>query len=73
MPLLLPQASTACHVLVNVFEQLVLPDVTSETTAGVIAPSQLSDAVGAVNVGVYVCGHPSTVVLAPAEPIDGAV
>ena len=72
MPLLLPQASTAIHVLVNVFEQFVLPEVTSETIDGVIAPSQLSDAVGAVNVGENVCGQPSTVVDAPAEPIDGA-
>ena len=73
MPLVLPHASVACHVLVNVFEQFVLPEVTSETIDGVIAPSQLSDAVGAVNVGTKVCGHPSSVVFAPAELIDGAV
>ena len=50
VPLELPQASTATHVLVNVFAQVV-PPVISETifTEAVL---QLSDAVGAVNVGV---------------------
>src|SRR4029078_1038701 len=68
---LLPHASTATHVLVNVFAQVV-PPVTSEIifTEAVL---QLSDAVGAVNVGTKVCGHPSTVVFAPAVPIVGGV
>src|SRR4029079_3408605 len=68
---LLPHASTAIQVLVNVFAQVV-PPVTSETilTEAVL---QLSDAVGAVNVGTNVCGQPSTVVFAPAVPIVGGV
>ena len=68
---LLPHASTATQVLVNVFAQVV-PPVTSETifTEAVL---QLSDAVGAMNVGTNVCGHPSTVVFAPAVPIVGGV
>ena len=71
VPLLLPQPSTAIHVLVNVFAQVV-PPVTSETIF-TLAALQLSVAVGAVNVGVNVCGHPSTVVFAPADPIVGGV
>src|SRR5947208_12720450 len=70
-PLLLPQASTAIHVLVNVFAQVV-PPVTSETTL-TVAVLQLSDAVGGVNVGTYVCGQPSIVVLPPAVPMVGGV
>ena len=68
---LLPHASTAIHVLVNVFAQVV-PPVTSETifTEAVL---QLSDAVGAVNVGTKVCGQPSIVVFAAALPMEGAV
>ena len=68
---LLPHASTAIQVLVNVFAQVV-PPVTSETifTEAVL---QLSVAVGAVNVGTNVCGHPSMVVFAPAVPIVGGV
>ena len=68
---LLPHASTATQVLVNVLAQEV-PPVTSETifTEAVL---QLSDAVGAVNVGTNVCGHPSLVVFAPAVPIVGGV
>jgi len=68
VPLELPQASTARHVLVIVFEQEV-PTVTSLPTIFTVAPLQASLAVGAVNVGVAV--H-SIVAFAPGEPIVGA-
>src|SRR5204862_508934 len=72
--LVLPQASTAFQVLVNVFAQAV-PPVTSETIFTDTAP-QASLAVGAVKLSdpnVAVPGHPSTALLAPAAPIVGAV
>jgi hypothetical protein len=65
---LLPQASTATHVLVVVFVQL-LPPVTSEPTWFTVTALQASVAVGAVKTGVAV--H-SIVALAPAAPIVGA-
>src|SRR6185369_16927118 len=64
----LPQASTASHVLVVVFEH-ELPPVTSPRFT-TVAPLHASDAVGGVNEGVAV--H-SIVVFAPALPISGAV
>src|SRR5678809_1489592 len=64
----LPQASTATHVLVVVFVQL-LPPVTSEPTWFTVTALQASVAVGAVNTGVAV--H-SIVAFAPAVPITGA-
>jgi hypothetical protein len=64
----LPQASTAFHVLVTVFIQAV-PPVTSAPTVFTVAPLQASEAVGAVNDGDAV--H-SIVPLAPAVPIVGA-
>src|SRR5678809_1772605 len=64
----LPQASTATHVLVVVFVQL-LPPVTSEPTWFTVTALQASVAVGAVKTGVSV--H-SIVALAPAAPITGA-
>src|SRR5213075_2763412 len=63
-----PQASTALHVLVIVFEHEV-PTVTSLPTIFTVAPLHASLAVGAVNEGVAV--H-SIVALAPAVPIVGA-
>lgn len=66
-----PQESVACQLRVKVFEQL-LPEVLS-LELGVTVPSQLSDAVGAVKLGVKLAGQPSTVVLAPGEPIVGLV
>ena len=68
MPLTLPQASTAFHVLVIVLEQ-VLPPVTSDPTWFTVAPLHASLAVGAVKDGVAV--H-SIVAFAPADPIVGA-
>src|SRR5678809_108324 len=64
----LPQASTATHVLVVVFVQL-LPPVTSEPTWFTVTALQASVAVGAVKTGVAV--H-SIVAFAPAAPITGA-
>jgi hypothetical protein len=64
----LPQASTATHVLVVVFVQL-LPPVTSPPTWFTVTALQASVAVGAVNTGVAV--H-SIVAFAPAAPIIGA-
>jgi hypothetical protein len=64
----LPQASTATHVLVVAFVQL-LPPVTSEPTWFTVTALQASVAVGAVNTGVAV--H-SIVAFAPAAPIVGA-
>ena len=65
----LPQASTAFHVLVIVLIQL-LPVVTSPPTWFTVALLHASLAVGAVNTGVPV--H-SMVAFAPADPIVGAV
>src|SRR6185436_6671221 len=65
---LFPQASTALHVLVIVFEQDV-PEVTSAPTVLTVAPLHASLAVGAVKVGDAV--H-SIVAAAPADPIVGA-
>ena len=67
VPLVLPHASTAFHVLVTVFKQ-ELPELTSLPTCCTVAPVHASDAVGAVNDGVAV--H-SMVVLLPALPIVG--
>src|SRR5215211_8710250 len=64
----LPQASTARHVLVIVFEHEV-PTVTSVPTIFTVMVLHASLAVGAVNDGVAV--H-SIVVAAPALPIVGA-
>ena len=64
----LPQASTAIHVLVVVLAHVV-PPVRSPPTCTTVTLLQASEAVGAVNDGVAV--H-SIVVLAPADPIDGA-
>jgi len=63
-----PQASVARQLRVKVFEQL-LPEVVSPRLVGVTGPSQLSDAVGAVKLGVNVAGQPSTVELLPCPPI----
>ena len=65
---MLPQASVACHVRVKVFEQL-LPEVVSlEFIVG--WPPQVSEAVGAVKLGVgAVAGQPSVVWLLPCPPI----
>src|SRR5258708_10375168 len=68
VPLVLPQPSTAFHVLVIVFRQ-ELPEVTSEPTWFTVAPLHASDAVGAVNDGVAV--H-SIVAPPPALPIRSA-
>jgi hypothetical protein len=68
VPLELPQASTALHVLVIVVAQ-PLPAVTSLPTCTTVAELQASLAVGAVNVGVPM--H-STVAGAVA-PITGGV
>ena len=65
---MLPQASTAFHVLVIVLAQEV-PALTSPPTCCTVAPLQASLAVGGVKVGVTV--H-SIVVLTPAAPIVGA-
>src|SRR5262245_40628437 len=65
VPLVLLHASVARQLLIKVFTQL-LPEVVVPRSAGVNSPSQLSDAVGAVKLGVKSAGHPSTVVLAPA-------
>ena len=65
---LLPQPSTATHVLVIVFAQAV-PPVTSTPSWFTVTVLHASDAVGAVNDGVAV--H-SIVVFAPADPIVGA-
>jgi hypothetical protein len=62
----LAHASTALHVLVTVFRH-ELP-VVVVLTIFTVAPLQLSDAVGAVKVGVAV--H-SNVEFAPGLPIDG--
>src|SRR5215211_1073158 len=64
----LPQASTAFHVLVMVLMH-ELPAVTSPPTWFTVAPLHASVAVGAVNDGVAV--H-SIVAFAPAVPIVGA-
>src|SRR5678816_2833570 len=64
----LPQASTAFHVLVIVFTQL-LPADTSLPTWFTVTALHASVAVGAVKTGVAV--H-SIVALAPAAPITGA-
>src|SRR5205085_5101950 len=69
VPLVLPQASTAFHVLVIVLTH-ELPAVTSDPTWFTVAVLQASVAVGAVNDGVAV--H-SIVALAPAAPIVGGV
>jgi hypothetical protein len=58
----LPQASTAFHVLVSSFVPPLPIEVTSETKF-TVAPLQASDAVGAVKLGVAV---QSIVTLAPA-------
>jgi hypothetical protein len=74
VPLVLPHASTAFHVLVKSIVQLV-PEVTSENTL-TVAPLQASDAVGTVKLSeanVVVDGHPDREVLLPALPIVGAV
>jgi hypothetical protein len=63
----LPQASTALHVLVTVLAQAV-PPVTSAPVTFTVAPLQASDAVGAVNDGEAV--H-SIVELVPTLPIVG--
>jgi hypothetical protein len=68
VPLELPQASIARHVLVTVLAQAV-PPVTSAPTVFTVAPLQASLAVGALNDGVPV--H-STVPFAPALPMVGA-
>ena len=65
VPLVLPHASTAFHVLVIVFVH-ELPAVTSDPTWFTVAVLQASVAVGAVNEGVAV--H-SIVAFAPALPI----
>ena len=67
MPEVLPQASTAFHVLVIVLTHEV-PAVTSDPTWFTVAVLQASVAVGAVKLGVAV--H-SIVVFAPAAPIVG--
>src|SRR5204862_450611 len=67
VPELLPQASTAIHVLVVVLAHEV-PPVTSPPTCTTVYVLQASHAVGAVNDGVAV--H-SIVVLPPAVPIVG--
>jgi hypothetical protein len=72
LPLVLPQPSEAFHVLVHTLAQL-LPVLTVETIFGVSAPWQASLAVGAVNEGVVVAGHPLTELLLPGLPISGAV
>ena len=69
---LLPHASTALHVLVNVRRQVVSPVLLS-VNVGVIVPAHASDAVGAVKLGLNVCGHPSMVVFPPWPPIEGGV
>ena len=65
----LPQASTAIHVLVSVRTPTELIAVTSETKVTVTA-LHASDAVGGVKTAVAV--H-SIVALAPADPIIGGV
>src|SRR5439155_1700128 len=67
VPLVLPHASTAFHVLVIVFVH-ELPAVTSDPTWFTVVVLQASVAVGAVNEGVAV--H-SIVAFAPALPIVG--
>src|SRR5436190_18944436 len=69
VPLVLPQASTAFHVLVIVLTH-ELPPVTSDPTWFTVAVLQASVAVGAVKDGVAV--H-SIVALAPCWPIVGGV
>src|SRR5262249_61253922 len=66
---ILPHASTAFHVLVIVFVQL-LPLLTSDPTCCTVTALHASLAVGAVNVGVAV--H-SIVAFTPALPIVGGV
>lgn len=67
--LVLPQASVACQLRVKVFEQLTLPEVLSvELIVG--WPPQVSEAVGAVKLGVgAVAGQPSTDWGPPCPPI----
>ena len=73
VPLVFPQPSVARQVRVKVFEQ-ESPLTMSLPTVLTVAPLQLSLAVGgALKVGVYVAGQPSTVVLSPAGPMLGAV
>ena len=67
MPLVLPQASTAFHILVIVLTH-EFPPVTSAPTWFTVAVLQASVAVGGVKVGVAV--H-SIVALPPAAPITG--
>ena len=67
---MLLQASLAYHVRVKVVEQ-ASPVLLSLGCS--VVPLQLSEDVGSVNTGVYVAGHPSTVVGAAAAPIVGDV
>src|SRR5439155_7378240 len=68
--LVLPQSSIACQVLLSVYVAARLPAVGVGHSGAIVALLLASLAVGAVKVGE--AGH-STVPLAPASPIGGAV
>ena len=67
---MLPQASTACHVLVIVLTQ-EFPPVTSVPTWFTVTALQASVAVGAVKDGVAV--HSIVALAAPAPIVGGVV
>src|SRR5215471_17548066 len=70
VPLVLPQSSIACQLLVEEYVLPQVPAVVVAPSSTTVAPPQVSDAVGALNTGV--AGH-STVPSPPWPPIDGAV
>src|SRR4029077_2295595 len=70
VPLVLPQPSTALQVLVSVKLFAQLPAAVVSLIWFTVAPLQMSEAVGAVKLGVF--GH-SMVALPPCPPIVGGV
>src|SRR6266446_3058229 len=70
VPLVLPQPSTAFQLLADVKLFAHVPAVVVAPRSCTVAPLQVSEAVGAVKLGV--AGH-SMVALLPCPPIAGGV
>src|SRR5205807_8675149 len=70
VPLVFPQSSVAFQLLVDVYVFPQVPAVVVAPRSCTVAPPHVSEAVGAVKVGL--AGH-STVPSAPCPPIVGGV
>src|ERR1044071_5100074 len=70
LPLVFPQSSIACQLLVEEYVLPQVPAVVVAPSSTTVAPLHVSEAVGGLNTGVP--GH-STVPSPPWPPIEGTV